>query len=216
MFNANKEDLESSEEQIAWDKKQRRYLIFAMSVTSVVLLSITAVVAWAMVKYAFPMFSVIGSDLPSGSAELQAAQDSARKAMNIVLLMFVVTLALYWPLRLFGRYLDYKVGPRPPKGGWKPYPYKPIDMTLNKVSDTERRAVVGKYEFKITTRLDRHLFGSDTLHVEISEVKDGSFNFVTGHLNLDVADFSDEWIANSISKLLEDHTDYFMEYTYSI
>lgn len=217
MFSASKQDAESSAEQIAWDKKNRRSVFLAVFVVGLFLTVAVGVVAGAISAYVLPSLDLVGSDLPRDSAEFEAAQVAGGKALSIVFIVFLATLVLYWPLRLFGRYLDFKLGHRPPDGGWKTYPYKPISMTLEKISDTVWTAIVDKYEFKITTRLDKHLIGNDTLRIEIIEVTDHIENFVvTGHLNLDVAEFSDEWIENNISRVLEDQTNYFMEYDYSI
>lgn len=217
MSNASTQDTESSAEQIAWDKKDRQSMFAAFAVMGAFLTGIVGVMTWVVVSRLIPAFSIMGSDPSRDSVEFQTAQTAVQEAMGIVFMLILATLVLYWPLRFFGRYLDLRLGERPPAGGWVPYPFKSIDMTLEKISDTEQVAVVGKYEFKITTRLDKHLFASNTLSIHIEESTDYIENFgATGHLNLDVEKFTDEWIENTISKILEDYTDHFMELSYSI
>jgi hypothetical protein len=224
MSDTVKIDPELVAERAAWDKKSRKATIGTFVFIGLFYAVVLGVMAWAVITYAVPGFSVLGSRANHDSQQIIDAKESVRHAQAIIFFTLIGTVALYWPLRLTARYFDFKLGYRPT--GVKPREAKPIDVTIENVNEDVRYFHVRglyrpdeDYTFKVERRTDKRLFHQPKCSYMISE-KDDKFWL---RYTLDSSCFKGKTEAEitksligTISFQLEENTDHFKELSYAI
>jgi hypothetical protein len=224
MSDTVKIDPELVAERAAWDKKSRKATIGTFVFIGLFYAVVLGVMTWAVITYAVPGFSVLGSRANHDSQQIIDAKESVRHAQAIIFFTLIGTVALYWPLRLTARYFDFKLGYRPT--GFKPREAKTIDVTIENVNEDVRYFHVSglyrpdeDYTFKVERLTEKRLFRQPEYSYRISE-KDNKIGL---HYTMDSSCFKgmtdDEITKNliqTISFQLEEKTDHFKELSYAI
>lgn len=219
MTDARPSNDKSSSEQVEWDRKSSRISIAARTVKALLLVGILSSLTWAAFTYAAPALAIIGDSAPHSLNEIEKAEEDLKKTQNIIFATIGSFFFLYLPLMLAMNYMQFKIGRRPPKGGWIDRPAQPISVSIEKLNDTLRlfrvtslRSPSDEYLFEVQRIVHERKSRKSDYSFFIAESNDKIWvrsTIESGTLLGLTEDETTKYIINQISYILEEKTDFF-------
>ena len=199
----------STPEQADWDKLSRYYTRNSWIAVTLWLVLTFGSMAWVIIITTVPYFQMKFSGLPSNDPAVNAAAGDFGHGLLSLLLIVMASVALSLPIRKTIRTAYWILGDRP-ADEFKYRVPKPIDMSIEQISDDIQIATVGEYVFRIETVTHKGRFGKALHDYRILNDRAKanltlSYSLFEGKDALHVA----KYIRDRISMQLEDHTDYF-------